>query len=99
MAIKKDGKWRPLAGGAQIPKIQPALNPHGKDRGVVRADSASIPRMQAVNNGGQDINEGASIPKMTPAQTSQRPTNSTGHQGNSNRSSNQTAKPSDDKKK
>lgn len=88
MAIKKDGKWVSLAGGAQVPKIQPTLSHHAND-------SASIPRMQAVNNGGQDIKKGASVPKMTPVQAPSGPTNSNSHQG----SNNQTAKPGGDKKR
>ena len=77
------------------PFTDPEADNHGKDCGIAFADSAPIPRMQAVNNGGQDIKKGASIPKMTPAQTPSGPTSSGSRQG----SNSQTAKPGGDKKK
>jgi hypothetical protein len=95
MAIKKGDKRIFTPGGAQVPKMQSTQNRHGKDCGIAFADSAPIPRMQAVNNGGQDIKKGASIPKMTPAQTPSGPTSSGSRQG----SNSQTAKPGGDKKK
>lgn len=95
MAIKKDDKRIFIPAGAQVPKMWSTQNHHSKDFGIARADSASIPRMQAVNNDGQEIKKGASIPKMMSAQTPSKPTGSDSRQGNNS----QTPKPGGDKKK
>ncbi len=51
----KDNKRTFIPAGAQVPKMQSTQNHHGKDSGIAPTQGASIPRMQAENNDGQEM--------------------------------------------